>query len=149
MYTKIKNQIKDAMKSKDIITRDCLKMVIDKARIIQKEKNPIDAPETIPNEIMIQAIQKELKQLAQTLESVKGKNEDKFVQIAQSTSHKIEILSAYLPSQMTREEIERAVFNILTGGNYQNFGEKMRVVMSELKGKADNKVIKEIVEAYR
>ena len=148
-YTKIKNQIKEAMKTKDAVTRDCLKMVIDKARIIQKEKNPIDAPEIIPNEIMTQAIQKELKQLAQTLESVRGKNEDKFVQIAQTTSHKTEILSAYLPKQMTREEVEDAVVKILSNSDYVNFGMKMKAVMTELKGKADNKIIKEVVESYK
>ena len=149
MYTTIKNKIKEAMKNKDIVTRDCLKMVIDKARSIHKEKIPNDTPEIIPDDIIIQAIKKEVRQLAQTLESIKGKNEDKFVQVAQTTSHKISILSAYLPSQMTREEVDKAVYNILTGGNYPDFGSKMKAVMHELKGKADNKLIKEIVETYK
>lgn len=149
MYTTIKNQIKEAMKNKDIVTRDCLKMVIDKARAIHKEKIPNDTPEIIPDDIIIQAVKKEVRQLAQTLDSIKGKNDDKFVQVAQTTSNKIEILSAYLPSQMTREEVDRVVYNILTGGNYPDFGSKMRVVMAELKGKADNKLIKEVVETYK
>lgn len=38
MYEKIKADIKEAMKNKDVIKRDCLKMVVDKARAIQKEK---------------------------------------------------------------------------------------------------------------
>ena len=37
MYVKIKAEIKGAMKNKDIITRDVLKMVIDKERSIKKE----------------------------------------------------------------------------------------------------------------
>lgn len=149
MYTTIKNQIKEAMKSKDIVKKDCLKMVIDKARTIFKEKIPNDTPEIIPDDIIIQAVQKEIKQLAQTLDSIKGENDDKFVQIAQITTNKMAILSAYLPTQMTREEVESAVSDILSKGEYTNFGMKMRVVMAELKGKADNKLIKEVVETYK
>lgn len=146
MYVKIKAEIKEAMKSKDVIKRDALKMVVDKARAIQKEQNPIDTPETIPNEVMIQAIQKEVKQLNQTKDALKGReNTDLYIQ----TTHKMAILSSYLPTQMTREEVEKAVFDIISKGEYPNFGMKMKAVMAELKGKADNKLIKEVVETYK
>lgn len=146
MYVKIKAEIKEAMKSKDVIKRDALKMVVDKARAIQKEQNPIDTPETIPDEVMIQAIQKEVKQLNQTKDALKGReNTDLYIQ----TTHKMAILSSYLPTQMTREEVEKAVSDIISKGEYPNFGMKMKAVMAELKGKADNKLIKEIVEAYK
>lgn len=146
MYVKIKAEIKEAMKSKDITKRDALKMVIDKARAIQKEQNPIDTPEIIPDEIMIQAIQKEVKQLNQTKDALKGReNTDLYIQ----TTHKMAILSSYLPTQMTREEVEKAVSDIISKGEYPNFGMKMKAVMAELKGKADNKLIKEVVETYK
>ena len=137
------------MKSKDIVTRDVLKMVIDKARSIKKEQYPNDTSEYISDEIILQAINREIKQLAQTLDSINGKTEDKFVDIAQTTQHKIDILSAYLPSQMTREEVEKAVYMILSNRDFSNFGMKMKAVMTELKGKADNKLIKEVVENYK
>lgn len=146
MYVKIKAEIKEAMKSKDVIKRDALKMVVDKARAIQKEQNPIDTPETIPDEVMIQAIQKEVKQLNQTKDALNGReNTDLYIQ----TTHKMAILSSYLPTQMTREEVEKAVSDIISKGEYPNFGMKMKAVMAELKGKADNKLIKEVVEAYK
>ena len=149
LYTKIKAEIKIAMKNKNIVTRDALKMVIDKARSIKKEQHPNDTFETISDEIIIKAINKEVKQLAQTLDSIKGKTDDKYVQIAQTTQHQIDILSAYLPSQMTREEVEKAVYTILSNRDFPNFGMKMKAVMTELKGKADNKIIKEVVESYK
>lgn len=146
MYVKIKAEIKEAMKSKDITKRDALKMVIDKARAIQKEKNPINTPEIIPDEIMIQAIQKEVKQLNQTKDALKGReNTDLYIK----TTDEMAILSSYLPTQMTREEVEKAVFDIISKGEYPNFGMKMKAVMAELKGKADNKLIKEVVETYK
>lgn len=155
IHEKIKADIKEAMKSKDVVKRDCLKMVVDKARAIQKEQNPNNTPEIIPDDVMIQAIKKEHKQLAQTLDSIKGKNEDKFVQIAQTTTHKMAILSAYLPTQMTREEIVKTVSDIFEKGRneFDNFGMVMKAVMAELKGKADSKliseVVREVLEPYR
>lgn len=146
MYLKIKSEIKEAMKSKDVLKRDVLKMVVDKARAIQKEKNPNNTSETISDEIMIQAIQKEMKQLAQTKDALKGRES---CNLYNDTTHKMAILSAYLPSQMTREEVEKAVYTILSNNNFPNFGMKMKAVMSELKGKADNKLIKEVVETYK
>lgn len=146
MYVKIKDSIKEAMKRRDSTTRDCLKLVIDKARAIQKEKNPTDAPDIISDDIMLQAIQREIKQLNQTRDSLTGRNDSP---IFVETENRIALLSAYLPSQMTKEEVEIAVAKILSNGDYANFGMKMKVVMAELKGKADNKIIKEVVETYK
>ena len=40
LYLQIKEEIKTAMKNKDTEKRDVLKMVVDKAKAIVKEKNP-------------------------------------------------------------------------------------------------------------
>lgn len=146
MYNRIKVELKGAMKNKDIDKRDSLKMVIDKAKTIVKEANPSDDGQNIPDEIIIQAVQKEIKQLNQTKDSLKGKESSG---LYASTQKKIDILSAYLPKMMTQEEVEQAVNEILSKGEYDNFGMKMKAVMAELKGKADNKVIKAVVEQFK
>lgn len=146
LYVDIKNEIKEAMKNKDSNKRDVLKMVVDKSKAIMKEKNPLEVSENIPDEVIIQAIQKEIKQLNQTCEAISGRESS---ELYINTKLKITILSAYLPSQMTREEVEIAVSNILANNNCPNFGLKMKVIMNELRGKADNKLIKEVVETYK
>ena len=145
MYLKIKAEIKEAMKNKNTEKRDTLKLVVDKAKTIVKEKNPHNSCEDIPNEVIIQAVNKEIKQLNQTKDSLKGKED---TELYCATVRKIEMLSEYLPKMMTREEVEKAVTDILSNGEYSNFGMRMKAVMSELKGKADNKVIKEVVESF-
>ena len=146
MYVKIKADIKDAMRSKDNVKRDVLKMVVDKAKTIMKERNPTDSSDVIPDDVMIQAINKEIKQLNQTKDALIGRETTEYYI---ETVHKITILSGYLPSQMTKEEVESAVERILSNGDYNNFGMKMKAVMSELRGKADNNLIKEVVEQYK
>lgn len=146
MYTKIKNEIKEAMKNKDTTKRDVLKMVIDKAKSIKKEKYPNDTTETISDEFIVNAVNKEIKQLNQTKDSLKGRED---TDLYKETEIKITILSDYFPKMMTREEVEIEVKRILSNNEYNNFGVMMKAVMSELKGKADNKVIKEVVEMYK
>lgn len=146
MYVKIKSDIKEAMKNKNIEIRDCLRMVVDKAKTAMKEKNPTEVIEDIPDDVIISAIQKELKQLKQTADALSGKEDSYYYQ---ETIYKIAILDKYLPKQMDREEVEKAVAEILSNGEYSNFGMKMKAVMSELRGKADNKLIKEVVETYK
>lgn len=146
LYTEIKSQIKEAMKAKDTIKKDVLKLVVDKAKAIIKETNPHDDGNYIPDDIIIKAINKEIKQLNQTKDILKGKED---TELYKTTVKKISILENYLPKMMTKEEVEKAVAIILSAEEYPNFGMKMKAVMSELKGKADNKMIKEAVESFK
>lgn len=145
MYIKIKSQIKESMKNKDVDKRDVLKMVVDKAKTIVKEKNPNDSSDSIPNEIIIQAINKELKQLRQTKDSLKGKENS---ELYLTTLKKISILEMYLPKMMGIDEVQKEVERILSIGDYPNFGMKMKAVMPVLKDKADSKLIKKVVESF-
>lgn len=56
LYLQIKEEIKTAMKNKDTEKRDVLKMVVDKAKAIVKEKNPTNVTEDIPDNVILQAI---------------------------------------------------------------------------------------------
>lgn len=148
LYEKIKADLKDAMKNKDVDRRNVLKLVVDKARTIMKEKNPNEVSESIPDDVIISAIEKEIKQMNQTLDSIpNSSNSDcqNYLKIRSSISHKITLLSGYLPKKLTEEEIREKVTEILAHGDYKDIGQKMKACMSELKGKADGSVIRRIV----
>lgn len=144
MHQKIKSDIKEAMKTKNSVKRDCLKNVLGKAQEIAKEnKHSTDA---IPDDMIIVAVQKEVKQLNQTINNLKGCEE---TELYKTSSLQIEILNDYLPRQMDKKEVEEAVAWILSKGEYRNFGDKMKIVMKELRGRADSKLIRNAVEAYK
>lgn len=150
LYLQIKEEIKTAMKNKDTEKRDVLKMVVDKAKAIVKEKNPTNVTEDIPDNVILQAIQKEVKQLNQTKDALKGKeNTDLYA----STTLKIGILSEYLPTQMTENELEKYIESELielTGVNVEISpkikGMVMKNIMPKLKGKADSRLINQVVD---
>lgn len=141
MFKRIQADIKTAMMNKDTDKKEVLKMVSSKAQLDAKEKK-----KEMSDEIVVTALKRELKQLIQTKESLKGYEES---DLYQSTVNKISIVSNYLPVEMSEEEINQEVRRILSSGNYPNFGLKMKAVMAELKGKADNSLIKKAVENYK
>lgn len=153
MYFTIKNHIKQAMKDKNIVKKDVLKMVLDKARAIMKQKNPSNTDEVIPDEVVMQAIQQEANQLKKAIAEMKKEDSKANNTNCQdsdyfkTTEAKLNILTNYLPKQMTKEEVVAAVHEILDGGDYVNFGMMMKAVMSKLRGKADASLIKEVVES--
>lgn len=136
LYNNIMNSIKESMKSKDTHRRDVLKQVQTKAQAFAKENKC-----EITDDIVMDSIRKELKQLNQTLEAIKSKPES---DLYKSTTYKIEVLTEYLPKQLNREECLEAVQKVIdNAGEVANTKSLIGIVMKELKGKADNKLIKE------
>ena len=136
LYESIMQSIKEAMKNKNTDKRDVLKQVQTKAQAFAKENKC-----EITDDIVIDSIRKELKQLNQTFEAIKSRTES---ELYKSTVIKIEILTEYLPKQLSKEECLEAVQKAIeNAGEVANAKSLIGVVMKELKGKADNKLIKE------
>ena len=144
MINRIRSDIKTAMLNKDNIPRDVLKMVLDKANANAKEKK-VEVP---TNDMVIDAINKERKQIKQTLDIlVKNKKEDS--DLYKESIIKYNLLETYLPKQMSKDEIKDVVNKIIVEKNLdaKNKGLIMKNVMPVLKGKADGKVISSIVNS--
>lgn len=144
MHQKIKNDIKEAMKAKDSVKRDCLKNVLGKAQ--ESAKSSGGGTDVISDDTIFNAVQREVKQLNQTINSLQGCEETDLYIVSEQ---QLNILNEYLPKQMDQREVEEAVAWILGDKEYKNFGEKMKYVMKELNGKADSKLIRKVVENYK
>jgi uncharacterized protein YqeY len=138
MLQKIQKDIRTSMIEKDKDKRDVLRQVVAKAQAISKE-----AKCDITDDMVIRSIEKELKQLNQTKDSIPDDCD-----LYKSTIYKIGILQCYLPEKMSEKETIEAVNTILSSGDYKNFGEQVKAVLLELSGKADNKLIAQAVKDY-
>lgn len=138
MYETIMADIKTAMKEKDVTKKDVLKQVQTKAQADAKEHKV-----EISDEIVMTAINKEIKQLNQTLDAIKGKEDS---ELYKSTVEKLNILKAYLPAQLSEDEVNMEVQKILAENSSEPKGKLTGIVMKTLKGKADNKIIKACID---
>lgn len=142
MIKQIRTDIKTAMMEKDTIKRDVLKMVLNKANAIAKDKK-IDEPS---NEMVLDAIKKESKQLQDTIDIlVKNKKEDS--DLYKESVTKMDILKSYLPKQLSEEELTKEIKDFIEKNNIDtsNRGLVMKSVMPEFKSKADGKLINKVV----
>lgn len=142
MITIIKSDIKTAMKEKDILKRDVLKMVLNKANTIAKEEK-----QEIPSdEMIITAIKKELKQLDDTID-VLVKNNKQDSDLYRESITKQEILKGYLPKQLSEEELTQEIKTFISENNVDTSkkGLVMKAIMPVFKSKADGKLINKVV----
>lgn len=139
MVLKIKNDIKEAMINKDELTKNTLRMVQSNAQLEAKEKK-----EELSNTHILNAINKELKQTRQALKMLEDNNQTTG-NFYEETVKRISILEKYLPKQLTEAEIEVEVRKLIEGIDKNNKGLVMKTVMPALKGKADGKLINQVV----
>ena len=106
---------------------------------IQKNKNTLDDSE------VLEILQKQVKQRRESLESFEnaGRND-----LAEKEQTELDILSVYLPKQLSDDEITAEVQSAIASSGASakaDAGKVMKEVMPRLKGKADGKRINKIV----
>ncbi len=135
------NDLKDAMKEKDMIRKDTIQLI--RAAVLQIEK---DKHITLEDDGIAEVIAKELKSRRDALsEFEKSDRED----LISKTNREIEIIKAYLPKQLTAEEVEVIVKEAIaeTGAvSAKEMGKVMKAVMPKVKGKTDGNLVNKIVK---
>lgn len=133
--------MKQAMRDKDTITKNVITMA--RAAILQIEK---DKKIELDEEGVLDVIAKQVKQRKDSLaEFIKGGRED----LIDLTNQELAILMKYLPQQLTKEELTEIVKDAVEKLNVtemKEMGKVMAEVMPRVKGKADGKAINEIVK---
>lgn len=136
---KLKDDLKSAMKEKDAVRKNVVQLI--KAGVLQIEK---DKQITLDDEGVLDVIARQLKQRRDSLPDYeKSGREDLVAQL----KREMELLMEYLPSQLTREELEAIVKEAVaeTGAqSVKDMGKVMAAVMPKTKGRADGKEINAI-----
>ena len=139
---KINQDLKDAMKSGDKTRLSVVRSI--RALILEFEKS--GANKELSSEDEIKMLSTAAKKRKDSIEQFRnaGRND-----LADTEEAELKILSEYLPKQMDENEIKNEVIRIATeigAKTKEDFPKLMPLVMKELKGKADGKLVKSIVE---
>ena len=133
--------LKAAMKEKDTIKKNTVTMI--RSAILQFEKDNLTE---LDADGIMEIIAKELKKRRDVLPEYEKSGRDDLIA---DINREIEILLGYLPAQLTREELEVIVSDAIaeTGAtSMKDMGKIMATVMPKTKGRADGKMINEIVK---
>lgn len=141
---KIIEDMKTAMKSGQTRRLETLRGL--KAAMLEKEIALRGGPRGMTPEDELAVVMGAAKRRKESIEMfTQGGRQDL---VAQETEE-LGIIQEYLPKQIERPEIERIVREVITqtgASSAADFSKVMPVVMKQLKGKADGKLIQDIVK---
>ncbi|NPA15621.1 MAG: GatB/YqeY domain-containing protein [Deferribacteres bacterium] len=138
---KIMADMKEAMKAKDMAKVSTLRLLL--SEIKNKE---IDKKGELSDEEIYALIQKAVKQRKESIEQYKSAGREDLVQKEEA---ELKILEAYLPEQLSEEELEKIIDEAIKeaeAATMKDMGKVMRLVMPRVKGRADGKVVNEMVK---
>ena len=143
LYDKISKDMIEAMKAKDketVSTLRLLKSAID-LYLINNKMERHDASD----EVVIEVVSKQVKTHKESIEEFKKGNRQDLID---GLNKEIELLSKYLPEQLSEEEIRNEidkVFDKVKPTSIKDMGLIMKELTPIFKGKADMKFVNTIV----
>ncbi|MBP2033038.1 uncharacterized protein YqeY [Clostridium algifaecis] len=134
---------KQALKSKDKFKASTISMARAAVLLVEKTDG-----KQLDDEQIIEILAKEVKQRREAvLDFKKGNRQD----LVDNTENEIKILLSYLPQQLSEEEISEIVHqavNEIGANSIKDMGKVMAAIMPKTKGRADGKLVSQIVKQY-
>ena len=141
MVEKLKQDMIDAMKSKDKERLTVIRMVKS-----AMDLEHIDHKREINDDLLIDVLNKQIKMRRDSIEEFKRAGRDDLVE---KTQAEVDILLAYLPEQLSEEEVSLEIdkiFEDVQPTSQKDMGRIMKEASAKLKGKADMKLVSEIIK---
>ena len=140
----VRKAMVDAMKAKDKDTKDTLSLLLAALK-----NKAIDKRADLTEEEEVQVILKEIKQTKESLEMTPSDRTD----MIEECKRRLAVLETFAPKMMDANEIKAVVESVLselgiTAPTIKDKGRIMKELMPKVKGKADGKLVNEIVGSY-
>lgn len=139
MRERIENDLKDAMRSGDTVTRDTLRMVIAALKNAR-----IEAGKDLDEGQVVGVLQSAVKSRRDSVDQYRAAGRE---DLAAREEAEIEVVSRYLPRMLdeaeTREVVARAIAES-GAGSKQDLGRVMKAVMASHKGQVDGKLVQRL-----
>lgn len=151
----VRGRMVEAMKAKDKNKKDIYAYLLDQIQKEQKSRVSAANPNPVLTEAdeiaVCQRVVKAMKSgMDKSIEEAKSKNLnlDNMKDYIADCEFKISVYSEFLPKQMSADEINAIIDKALEGvSGPTNKGQVMKATMPHVKGKADGKLVSELVDA--
>ena len=138
---KLQEDLKSSMKNKDAIKKSVITLI--RSSIKQYE---VDNRVELQDDEIVDLIAKQLKQTRDSREEFVKAGRDDLVSKAEA---EIEVLKEYLPQQLSEEELNEIVISTISevgATSMKDMKKIMTSIMPKVKGRADGKLINELVK---
>lgn len=141
MFDRIKKDLIDAMKSQDKFRLDCIRML---KSAIQNET--IEKKHDLTDDEVISVIKREVKKRNSSIEEYTKYNK---MDTVESLKQEVEILSVYLPEELSDEELFKIideVINEVNATSMKDMGNVIKTVGAKVGASADMSKVSKIVK---
>jgi uncharacterized protein YqeY len=135
------DHLKTAMRDKDVLRKDLLQIL--RAGVLQVEK---DTRQTLDDAGVTEVLAREYKKRTETIQELEGSSR---TDIIEKYRAEMAIIEEYLPKALAETEIEDLVRQAISQYGAQSardMGQVMKVLMPMVKGRADGKLVNQIVK---
>ena len=143
ILSNLTDEIKNAMRAKDSLRLEALRAI--KSGILLSKTAPSGTKELNDDE-SIRLLQRLVKQRK---ESAAIYREQDRVDLAEPEEAQAEVITEFLPAQLSEKEVEKIISEIITktkADNMKDMGRVMGMASVQLAGKADGKLIASLVK---
>ena len=137
----LKEDLKTAMRDKEVVKRDSIRAINTMIKQIE-----VDERRELDDEEVIKLIQRGIKQREEAITQYKAAGRDDLVQKEQE---QVDVFMLYLPKQLTDEELELGMKEIIaetSATSMKDMGKVMGMATKKFAGVADGKRINEMVK---
>jgi uncharacterized protein YqeY len=140
--SELEAELKQALKSGDKIRLNTIRMVLTAVKLAEVDrKGPLD------QDALIAIVQKQAKMRQESIgDATKAKRED----LIPDLETELSILEGYLPEPLSEDELKdlvtKAIESVDASGP-EDMGKVMKEVMPQVSGKADGKVVSQLVRS--
>lgn len=138
LFDVISNDIKEAMKAKDKVKLETLRNI---KKVFLEAKTAPGANDTLTDDAALKIMQKLVKQGKDSATLYQGQGR---ADLAEAELAQVAVIEAYLPKQMSAEELEAALKEIIAevgAAGPQDMGKVMGAATKKLAGKAEGRAI--------
>ncbi len=138
--SQLEDDLKQAMRAGDDLRKRTLRMALSAIKLAE-----VDKRRELEEGELLAILQKEVKSRKETLEEARALGREDLAEAAQA---EIEILQTYLPQPLKPEEIERIARDTIAqvgAATPQDMGRVMKELMPRMQGRADGKLVSDIV----
>ena len=137
---RLDGDLKDAMRNKDSVRRTVLRTIISEIRNAEIAKQ-----EALDDEGVLVVMTKQAQQRRDSIEAFRSASRSDLVE---SESAELKIISGYLPEQLSEDEIEVVITEVISqveAKGFSDMGKVMKEIMQRIRGRADGKMVSSIV----
>ena len=144
LVKRIREELTKSLKESDSLKAETLRGLLSSVHNAEIDDRSRGGDGKLSEVDVVKVLQKEAKKRREAAELYSGAGRK---ELEEKELSELDVISGYLPSPLERSEVEAIVKDVIESGS-KDFGVVMKLVMEKVAGRAEAKIVSEIVREH-